>query len=207
MTILNPSHWVEPYNKKSGGKYDKIAEMIAQINTNLSGIATNLSNIADKLHANESSYVHKISASLAWSGDDQAANLRSGTWLRSAGTGAVNLFFQIHPPEWLAKYAEDNSLTLKVTNVDVWWANNVSADYWERIRIWAKGFDISYTTSIIDDGTNYRQGSTTVGEKLTFNVTDTTMVRGDWIFLLIEFSQGTAESCRLASFLTTWTLT
>lgn len=42
MVIANPAHWKQPFNDK-GPKYDKIAEMIADINSNASAISSHAS--------------------------------------------------------------------------------------------------------------------------------------------------------------------
>ena len=225
MSISDPDHWIEAYKHKAA-KYDKIVEMIAAINANSAKELNDLDDVnapspsdGDIIYWNDSasewqtynlykaSYIHIISASLVATASSGSSNELSGTNHRTTATGSPALYFEIPIPEFLAKFADEESKTLQVTNVGIMWSDLDSTDYIDRIRIWWKEYDQSVGASILDDGTNRGSGTThTVPTEITCNVTDRTMVKGDWLLIIIDLSQATAQSQRFYSFKVTFTL-
>ena len=120
-------------------------------------------------------------------------------------TGLENLTFVITPPEWLVRYAEENSKTITATTVTIGWNNSVSADYITRLFVLYAPYDSAGSTNIYDDATDLGDGSTGFRTDVA-NFTDQALNKGDAIDVQINVQQGTVGSCIIKSFQMTYTL-
>lgn len=192
MSISNPNHWKEPFFDK-GDKYDKIVEIISLLN-DIEGVLV------------PSTHVARFSANRAF----RYFAAHSTSHISSTGaiantTGSANIYFVFEIPDWLSRAAAAFSKTVTATTITVNWDDTVAADYIDNMLISYLPYNAGGSTIKYNSSTD-RGNGTTGFENSVADMTDTVMVAGDSLYMVITLQQGTAGSCKIKSFDVTFTV-
>lgn len=111
-------------------------------------------------------------------------------------TGTQYIYLEFDPPEWLMRYAEDQSKTITLTQIVIRWDNTVSADYITRTDYyWVDNDSGAYQQLWLNTGD---LGNGTTGFRNdTINGIDHVMDLGNAIHVRIDVQQTTVNSCRV----------
>ncbi|KKM64382.1 hypothetical protein LCGC14_1501850, partial [marine sediment metagenome] len=95
--------------------------------------------------------------------------------------------------------------TITITNLIVNWDDTDATDFLDLILASSHLHDSTTTNNLITAGTNLGVGTTGFRNDAA-NITDFAMRTGDWVFLLVRFSQATGQSCRVYSIQADYTI-